>query len=490
MKFKFFSIHSPFLLFLFLFLFSANHSLLNAQSKADEIDKLIQQYYDYGLFTGVAEHGKIIFKKGYGFANLEWDIPNDVNTKFRLGSITKQFTSMLIMQLVEDGKIRLDGKINDYLPTYRKDIGERVTIHHLLTHTSGIPSYTSLPGFFNEISRDPYSVDEFLDKYCSGNLEFEPGAKFSYSNSGYFILGAIIEKVTGKSYETVLKERILNPLNMKSTGYDHFDQIIKHRATGYEKTFDGYKNAAYLDMTIPFAAGAMYSTAEDLYVWDQALYTNKLISNKYKKLIFKPYVKTFKNYYYGYGWDISKISLYNSKDSLVVISHGGGINGFNTLITRLIKDKNLIILLNNTEYAPLHSISKSIINILYGKDYELPKKSIAEAVYKKIKEKDIESAIIFYKKMKEKYSKEYLFNPSELNRLGYQLLRNKRVDEAIEIFKLNVQEYPKNSNAYDSLGEAYMEKGEKELAIKNYAKSLELNPKNKNAIMMLKKIIE
>ena len=142
-------------------------------------------------------------------ANMEWGIPNTPDTKFRLGSITKQFTAMLTLQLVEQGKIKLDAKISDYLTDYRQDIGQKVTIHHLLTHTSGIPSYTGQPGFFENVSRNPYKVGDFVKKYTSGELEFEPGSKFSYNNSGYFLLGAIIERVTGKAYEQALKELIL-----------------------------------------------------------------------------------------------------------------------------------------------------------------------------------------------------------------------------------------------------------------------------------------
>lgn len=460
-----------------------------AQDKASQIDEFIQIYHDYGQFNGtalVAVGGKVIFKKGYGLANMEWKIPNKPDTKFRLGSITKQFTSMLILQLVEQGKVALDAKMTDYLPDYRKDTGEKVTIHHLLTHSSGIPSYTSQPNFFKEVSRDPYSVDEFIEKYCSGDLEFEPGSRYLYNNSGYFLLGAIIEKVTGKKYEEVLKENILDPLGMKNTGYDHHNTIIANRAAGYSKTFDGYENAPYLDMSLPYAAGSLYSTVEDLYIWDQALYTEKLLSKKMKELMFKPHISN-----YGYGWGIRKKSLPESKEEFTSISHGGGINGFNTLIERLVDDKHLIVLFNNTPEASLGAMSTGIINILNGKPYTLPKKSIAEVLYKTIVEKDIEVAIKLYHDLKEKYENDYNFTPRELNRLGYALLQSKKkIKKAIEIFKLNVEIYPKNANGYDSLAEAYMINGDKELAIKNYAKSLELNPKNTGAIEKLNKLIK
>ena len=241
----------------------AAHATVLAQDKAAKIDELMKTYNNYQQFNGavlVAENGKVIFKKGYGMANMEWNIPVEPDTKFRLGSITKQFTSMLILQLVQEGKIKLDGKLTDYLPDYRKDTGDRITIHQLLNHTSGIPSYTGLPNFFQDMSRNPYAVSDFVKKFASGDLEFEPGTKWNYNNSGYFLLGAIVEHVTGKPYEQVLKERIFDPVGMKNTGYDHSDTIIAKRAAGYEKRPGGYINAPYLDMSLPYAAGSLYST--------------------------------------------------------------------------------------------------------------------------------------------------------------------------------------------------------------------------------------
>src|SRR6266545_953799 len=214
----------------------AFQALVSAQDKARRIDELVSLYNKYDQFNGaalVAENGKVIYKKGFGLANMEWNIPNEPDTKFRLGSITKQFTATLVLQLVEQGKLKLDGRVSDYLEGYRKDTGAKITIHHLLSHTSGLPNYTALPGFSETISRTPYAVEDFVKKYASGDLEFEPGTKFNYSNSGYFLLGAIIEKVTGKPYEQVLQENILDPVGMKNTGYDHYGTILEKRATGY-----------------------------------------------------------------------------------------------------------------------------------------------------------------------------------------------------------------------------------------------------------------
>ncbi|MFB0566624.1 MAG: serine hydrolase [Candidatus Aminicenantaceae bacterium] len=465
-----------------------------AQDKAVKIDEFMKLWQETGEFNGtvlVAEKGKVIFKKGYGFANLEWNIPNKPDTKFRIGSITKQFTSMLIMQLVEKGKIDLQGKLSDYLPYYRKDIGEKVTIHHLLTHTSGIPSYTRNMSQLEEIHRDPYPADEFVEKYCSDDLEFEPGSKYRYNNSGYFILGAVIEAVTGKPYADVLQIKILEPLGMKDTGYDLPVPVIKNRAAGYSINLDGYENAAYLNMSLPYAAGALYSTVEDLYKWDQALYTDKLLSKKMKDVMFKPHVATGDGAHYAYGWVVSARSFPKSKEKVKSIAHGGGINGFNTLIERLVDDKHFVAIFNNTPAASLNAMSEGIIRILFGKPYTSPKKSISQAVYDILLEKGVEEAVIQYRELKKNRKKEYNFQPRELNRLGYHLLfRRKMVKEAIEIFKLNIEVYPKYANGYDSLAEGYMVNGDKELAIKYYAKSLEMNPNNTNAVDKLNELMK
>jgi CubicO group peptidase (beta-lactamase class C family) len=462
----------------------AFQTLVLAQDKARRIDELISLYNKYGQFNGaalVADNGKVIYKKGFGLANMEWNIPNGPDTKFRLGSITKQFTATLILQLVEQGKLKLDGKVSDYLPYYRQDTGARITIHNLLSHTSGVPNYTAAPGFSENVSRNPFKVDEFVKKYASGDLEFEPGTKFNYSNSGYFLLGAIIERVTGKLYEEVLKENILDPVGMKNTGYDHYGMVLSKRAAGYVKTQRGYENAPYLDMTIPYAAGSLYSNVEDLFLWDQALYGEKVLSAASKELMFKPNLEN-----YGYGFGIRKASLGPNKIAVPVVEHNGGINGFSTSIVRLVGDKRLIVLLDNTSQGRyLDSIDLAITNILYEQPYEAAKLSIAETLRRTAVEKEVASAVKQYRELKATRSKEYDFSEPELNTLGYQLLQMKKVADAIEIFKLNVEAYPQAANTYDSLGEAYMTHGDKELAITNYKKSLELDPRNTNATKML-----
>ncbi|HSO75972.1 MAG TPA: serine hydrolase, partial [Blastocatellia bacterium] len=309
------------------------------------------------------------------------------------------------------------------------------------------------------------------------------GTKFNYNNSGYFLLGAIVERVTGKPYEQVLKERIFDPVGMKNTGYDHHQTILAKRASGYEKRPGEYINAPYLDMSLPYAAGSLYSTVEDLYLWDQALYTEKLLSAQLKELMYKPALSN-----YAYGWMVRKAPLGPQDELVATIGHGGGINGFNTLITRMPESKTLIVLLNNTGGTKLGEMAQKIAGILFGKAYTAPVRDIADPLFDTVMAKDVQTAIKQYRELKATQKDAYDFSEQQLNGVGYRLMQMKRVKDAIEIFKLNVEMFPQGFNTYDSLGEAYMENGEKALAIQNYKKSLELNPKNTGAVEKLKKL--
>lgn len=453
---------------------------------AGKIDKLMAAYADCCAFTGtvlVSEQDAIIFKKGYGLADREWNIPNTPDVKFRIGSITKQFTSMLIMQQVAKGTIRLDAHLSDYLPYYRKDTGSKVTISQLLSHTSGIPSYTDDPKFFPDVSRNYYPVDDFVQKYCSGDLQFEPGSKFHYDNSGYFILGAILEHVSGKSYEALLKENILTPLGMNDSGYDHYADILAKRASGYQQELAGVVNAPYLDMSLPYAAGSLYSTVEDLHKWDQALYTDKLVPAALKEKLFTPNLE-----HYGYGWVITQIPEKEPGAGDTVIAHGGGINGFNTLEQRYIKDHDLILIFNNTPGASLNDMAKGIRAILYGQEPTMPKRQLSLDLGPTIVNHGVDAAVAQYRQLKTSNPDGYDFSERGLNQLGSELYRANRMADAIAIFKLNVEQFPKSADAYDSLASGYEKDGQNQLALENYRKSLELDPKNQHAADHIKQL--
>lgn len=460
------------------------------QTKAAKIDQFMTLCYQYGQFNGsvlVADRGEVIYKKSFGFADMEWEIPNEPDTKFRIGSLTKAFTSMLVLQLVQQGKLKLDGEITDYLPEYPKKQGSKVSIHQLLTHTSGIPDYGEFPNY-RDLSRNPFTPESLIRLFADSALRFEPGSKFSYSNSGYFLLGMIIERVTGKPYEQVLHENILNPLKMMNSGYDRQDTILKKRARGYEKKASLYVNAPYLDMSLPYSAGSLFSTVEDLYLWDQALYSDTLLPKQTRDCMFRAYIPAYGKGY-GYGWVIGNDAVGNSNDSVMVIEHGGTISGFSALISRIPSGRHLIVLLSNSRPAAFASIARAIRGILFDVPYDLPKRSIAETMFTWIQEKGIATALIQYRELQRRHDTTYALYEDQMNQVGYRLLRSAKTVEAIEAFKLNGEAFPNSSNAYESLGVAYLVQGDKELAIRVFRRCLELDSTKAYASEQLKQLL-
>jgi len=462
---------------------------LPAQAPAAKIDALMKRYADQGLFSGsvlVADHGKVIYRKGFGWANAEWKIPNAPDTKFRIGSVTKQFTAMLVMQLVEEGKLRLDGAIGDYLPEYPAGPGRAITIHQLLTHSSGLHNYTALPRFFPELSRNPYRPVDLLALFDSLPLDFQPGSRWSYSNSGYITLGAIIERVSGQAYDVLLRERVLEPLGLMDTGYDWNATVLANRAEGYTRGFDGDAHANYLDMSTPFSAGGMYSTAEDLYRWDQALAARRLLSPASYASYLAPQVQVGPGLEYGYGWLYGKVDRGPGGDSVMTVRHNGGINGFQSCNFTIPDDGIAIIWLDNTSQD--REIQEGITDLLYGRPAKAPPVSIARTIYPIILRQGADSAVRRYHELKRQAPERYDFSEAEVNQLGYHLLQHSRPADAVKILQLNAEQHPESSNAYDSLGEAWLAAGDTAKAVVNYQRSLELDPGNQNAVQLLRRL--
>jgi len=340
-----------------------------------EIDEYLTRYSNLNTFNGtvlVARDGDVIINKGYGKADFELDVDNKSDSRYRIGSLTKQFTAAAILQLKENGLLRLDDKVNNYVSNF--GYGDQITIRNLLNHTSGFYDYTTSKEFRENMGKR-VKLEEVVDIFRDKELNFEPGKEFQYSNSNYLLLGYIIENVTEKSYENYLKEEILNPIDMKNTGYAYHDKIIKKRSEGYMLNPDGSKNNIYHDdATYAHAAGALYSTTLDLLKWDQALYTNKILTNSSLKEMFTTYKSN-----YGFGFKIDK--LFNKKRYY----HHGGNMGYTSSINRFVDDKITIIVLTNLNGTPIEKIVKDISAIIFNEDYFFPNKySIKKDEFKKI----------------------------------------------------------------------------------------------------------
>lgn len=473
----------------------ATHQPLKAADKAQKIEALMQQYYAFDQFSGVwlvAENDKTIYKGAIGFADRTWNIPNRVDTKFGLASNVKQFVAALIMQLVEQGKVRLDGKITDYLPEYPKETGDRITVHQLLTHTSGIPNYTLFEDQWRIHYYNYYRQADYVKRFSEKKLDFEPGTRFSYNNSGYYLLGMIIERLTGKTFENALNDNILKPLGMTHSGCMRYD-VIPGLASSYNTealTYHPFK----FDYTGDIATGDMYSTVDDLYKWQMALFSDKFVSPASRQLMFGQYALdtswNHKQQFYGYGFDTEKIQIGSLNDSLNIVYHTGGL-GYSSLIMRLPDAGHSIILLSNIfntrgNWINFDELSEAIINILYDKPYSLPKPTLMVALRNEIKAKGLQNAIARYAELKKNSQK--LESAWDLNGLGYYYLNGGRLPEAIEIFKLNIPEFPESGNIHDSLAEGYEKSGNTTLSLEYYEKALALDPKLPSSIEALKRL--
>lgn len=336
---------------------------LFAQSIEQKIDELLTAYAAQNKLNGsvlVAQKGKIIYEKGFGYRNAEAKMPNDVNSIFQIGSITKQITAAVIMQLQQERKLSVQDKLSKYFSGFPN--GNKITIENLLTHTSGIHNYTNdtiLVGT-SDVTRH-YSSREMIEVFKSYPPDFEPGTKWSYSNSGYSLLGYIIEKVARKPYEKVVRERIFEPLGMENSGFDFTNLSSSNKAKGYFSLVEKPIPAPIVDSTIAYSAGAVYSTVEDFYKWESAINSNKILKPESWKTVFTPYKNK-----YGYGWAID--SLYGR----LTTSHSGGIHGFSSYILRFPQDEVAVIVFDNTGSNALEKISIAAAAILFNEKYEIP----------------------------------------------------------------------------------------------------------------------
>lgn len=468
--------------------------------KVAALKELCQATADNGLFSGavlVADEGKVIFSEGFGLANREWNIPNTADTKFRLASISKQFCTMVIMQLVEEGKLKLDDTIADHLSYYRKDTGEQITMHHLMAHQSGIPDFTSSFDYRGTISRLPFEKDEFIKQYCSGDLAEEPGKIYSYSNAGYVILGRIIEKVTRRTFEQSIHERIFEPLGMKNSGYDRNEYVLEKRASGYDRGPFAYTKASYMDMdSSPGAAGALYSTVEDMFLWDRALYTDKLLKQDFRELMFTPNrdVPEVKaaggraQSRYGYGWQIYTRTHPITKHRTKVINHGGAINGFRAMENRLVDDDAFVIVLCNQGdsfgsgdvWNAVVNLSAELIHVVTDQPFRMPGKARLtqdQRLYAMVKEQGVDTAIEWFKEKGRKAA----WGGTTMA-LAQQLIKDGNVDEGIQFMELEIKLSPGKVWLLRKTAEACLGNGHPRKALEWAENGLALKPKDEKLL--------
>lgn len=330
-----------------------------------KVDAYIKPYLDVQGFSGtilIARGGRVLLSKGYGMANYELNVPNTPQTKFHLASVSKPFTAAAIMILQERGQLSVGDTLNKYIPDYPN--GDKITIHQLLSHTAGIPNVNNFPEYDRE-SRFPHTTEQLVEMFKHKPLDFAPGERYRYSNSNYNVLALIIEKVSGKSYGDFLKENIFDPAGMKDTAHDaRAETLITNRANGYVPAgLSDLENVPYLDWTIKTGNGSVYTTVGDMYKWDRALYTEKILKKGSIDKIFTAHAANS----VGYGWFIGK------QAGRRVFRMGGRSPGFTTEIQRYVDDDVCIIVLGNN-YAPTASpIANDLAAMVFGEKYETPK---------------------------------------------------------------------------------------------------------------------
>ncbi|MDR0271119.1 serine hydrolase domain-containing protein [Paenibacillus sp.] len=327
----------------------------------ERIKKWMESYAQNGYLNGsilIACSGQVIFSEGFGMANQVHKVPNTSTTKFRIGSLTKAFTAMCIFQLDEEKKLNIDDTLDKYIVDYPN--GDRISIFHCLTNTTGIPNYTSFPDFWPYTMRLPATLNQLIDSFKAHELEFEPGSRFGYSNSGYALLTKIIESVSGMSYSDYIREKICIPLGMLHTGCDDGVRIVSNLASGYS-FFEEPIHAAYTDLSFPLGGYGLYSTTEDLFIWDQALKTSRLISKYSTEKMFKPSHGS-----YACGWMISEMQ------GRTCINHFGDIDGYFSDFLRFVEDDVTIIFLSNMSVTPVTHLSREMAKVVFGENVSLP----------------------------------------------------------------------------------------------------------------------
>lgn len=448
-----------------------------AQTKSAELDKLMKHCYVNDVFNGtivVSENGKVIYRNAFGYSNKETKQQLNPKSCFDLASVSKQFTAMGIMILKENNKLSYDDKLIKYFPEFPAYAND-ITIRNLMNHTSGLPHFDDFTDQDNLTNSEVLKILINRDKLIS-----KPGEKYTYNNGGYVMLALIIEKVSGLSLATFLKENIFDPLKMKNTlVYSDPAFKIKNRAIGYNRIgeIDDYK------ITRTGSTG-MFSNVDDLFLWQQSLYTQKLVSKKTMDEAFT--AATLNNgsvSNYGFGWRISKDKLQKS------VEHSGRQFGYRTFIKRnLTKNNSYILLTNYGDAIALNEINLAIDNILSSNPYVLPKIPVFSKLKEALENNSTEKAIEITRKAIKEKPAEFVIDDDAINELGYKYLGERKINDALSLFKFNIELNPKSSNAYDSLGQVYLAVNDTINAVENYKKSVKLDPNNANAIKVLSKL--
>lgn len=443
------------------------------------VDAYMRAAVAHDQFTGailVARDGVPLIDTAYGMASYELSVPNTPRTVFHIASLTKQFTAMAILQLRDQGKLKLDASVCTYLANC-PPAWAPVTIRHLLTHSSGIPNLSSLPDWDDELSLKHYSRAGLVDLFRARPLRFPPGVGYEYSNSGYVLLGLIVERVSGDSLGCYLKTRIFTPLGMSHSDYDDNREVIPGAASGYYSRGSAFITATYVDPSTRLGDTGIVSTTGDLLRWDQALYTGKLVSRRTLDEMFTPYRNG-----YGYGWEIG------TRFGRRTIAHSGSDGSFSSYILRFPDDRATVIILGNGDRMSAAKAAINLAAILFGAPYKMPTLQLRNQLWDAVAQGGVGAAIrTFDLALRERPARSDATGDTLLE-LGYDLIDARKLDAADAIFRFGLQRFPDLNYAWDGLADSAAARDDRGAAIDYFEHSLKLDPSNDYAVRGLAKL--
>lgn len=470
----------------FLFLvcfFSCKTDSKTNNTSSEKYRSFVDAMDAQGIATGnllVYEDGEVIFRSAHGLRSIDPIDSLEINSQFRLASVSKQFTGMSIMKLKEQGKIDYDQKVNTILSDFPYD---NITVRHLLHHTSGLTDYERIIAdhFVPEDPDKQYILgnNEILEVFYNvdPDLDFQPGERWEYSNTGYLVLATIVETISGQHFRDFLKEQIFDPIGMTSTTLYQYqiepDPNMPDRVFGY-RTALNQKDLILNDYNIVNDVrgdGGIFSTLDDLYKWNMALVNYEIIDKSYLDEAWSSgKTNSGENTGYGFGWFLDY-----DPGNPVVVNHSGGWVGFVTFLQNEVDTKSGFVILTNNSSDYVDAIFGNMFALSSGKDFEIPKKSIRAEMAKKLFEENTASALAHYTDLKTNNPDHYNFDESELNILGYTLMNEDRLEDALQIFELNIKQYPESANPYDSFGDALLAKGDTIRALENFKKCFSMD---------------
>lgn len=437
---------------------------------------VVSAYADRELFSGtvlVARGGDVVFANSYGMADVARNLENNPQLIYRIGSVSKQFTAALVLQLVEQSVLDVDAAISTYLPDYPRPQGDQITLRMLLSHTSGIPNYTALP-IYLEAMLEAEPPEAFMAKFTALPLEFEPGSTFRYSNSGYYVLGVILERVTGKDLPTLLRTRLFEPLKLNDTRYDGPQITGERRAKGYTWDEDRHTPEQGVDPSKIFAAGMLRSTAHDLLQWTLALHAGTPFRDPETRRAMTE-LPSGKDSNYQFGLGLVTLDLADEK--LVGVGHGGGLEGFQSSLLHLpAKKLTVVVLCNSGEDVGV--LADALVATAVGAPPDPPLIPLSREFARLTKAKGLPAAEAWIAEVTSTGSARLSVDPKRLMALGSRYLTRSRVEEAVAVFGLGVQVSPDSADAHEGLGDALRANHDETGALTHYRRALELAPDN------------